>query len=82
MDRDTIATLTAKTRAVPIPIGPSGFGLAIAGDVIYDPGHQTRNGFLASPIQRPTLAGGAVNIVANGSWAVLLRYPAGTIRMR
>ncbi len=58
MDRDTIATLTAKTRAVPIPIGPSGFGLAIAGDVIYDPGHQTRNGFLASPIQRPTLAGG------------------------
>src|SRR3954469_24737911 len=36
---DTIATLTAKT--VPIPIGPSGFGLAIAGAVIYDPGHQT-----------------------------------------
>ena len=32
---DTIATLTAKT--VPIPIGASGFGLAIAGAVIYDP---------------------------------------------
>ena len=30
---DTIATLTAKT--VPIPIGPSGFGVAIAGAVIY-----------------------------------------------
>ena len=39
---DTIATLTAKT--VPIPIGPSGFGLAIAGAIIYDPGHQTGNG--------------------------------------
>jgi len=39
---DTIITLTAKT--VPIPIGPSGFGLAIAGAVVYDPGHQTGNG--------------------------------------
>ena len=43
---DTIATLTAKT--VPIPIGPSGFGLAIAGAVIYDPGHQTGNGFIVN----------------------------------
>jgi hypothetical protein len=43
---DTIATLTAKT--VPIPIGPSGFGLAIAGAVIYDPGHQTGNGMIVN----------------------------------
>ena len=43
---DTIATLTAKT--VPIPIGPSGFGLAIAGAVVYDPGHQTGNGFIVN----------------------------------
>jgi hypothetical protein len=43
---DTIATLTAKT--VPIPIGPSGFGLAIAGAIIYDPGHQTGNGAIVN----------------------------------
>jgi hypothetical protein len=43
---DTIATLTAKT--VPIPIGPSGFGLAIAGAIIYDPGHQTGNGVIVN----------------------------------
>ena len=43
---DTIATLTAKT--VPIPIGPSGFGLAIAGAIIYDPGHQTGNGMIVN----------------------------------
>ena len=33
---------------MPIPIGPSGFGLAIAGAVIYDPGHQTGNGFIVN----------------------------------
>src|ERR1700704_2886412 len=43
---DTIITLTAKT--VPIPISPSGFGLAIAGAVIYDPGHQTGNGAIVN----------------------------------
>src|SRR6266699_6613679 len=32
---DSVATLTAK--AVPIPIGRTGFGLAIAGAVVYDP---------------------------------------------
>ena len=48
---DTIATLTAKT--VPIPIGPSGFGLAIAGAIIYDPGHQTGNGMIVNvPMSR------------------------------
>ena len=43
---DTIAALTAKT--VPIPIRPSGFGLAIAGAIIYDPGHQTGNGMIVN----------------------------------
>jgi hypothetical protein len=43
---DTITALTAKT--VPIPIGPSGFGLAIAGAIIYDPGHQTGNGMIVN----------------------------------
>jgi hypothetical protein len=43
---DTITALTAKT--VPSPIGPSGFGLAIAGAIIYDPGHQTGNGMIVN----------------------------------
>jgi hypothetical protein len=38
--------VTAKT--VPIPIGPSGFGLATAGAIIYDPGHQTGNGMIVN----------------------------------
>jgi hypothetical protein len=41
---DYLATLTAKT--VPIPIGRTGFGLAIAGAVVYDPRNQTGNGFI------------------------------------
>src|SRR4051794_39397442 len=28
--------------------GPSGFGLAIAGAIIYDPGHQTGNGVIVN----------------------------------
>ena len=43
---DYLATLTAKT--VPIPIGRTGFGLAIAGAVVYDPGKQTGNGFIVN----------------------------------
>jgi hypothetical protein len=43
---DFLATLTAKT--VPIPIGRAGFGLAIAGAVVYDPGKQTGNGFIVN----------------------------------
>jgi hypothetical protein len=43
---DTIVTITAKT--VPIPIGPSGFGLAIAGAVIYDPTHHNDNGAIVN----------------------------------
>jgi hypothetical protein len=42
--QDYLATLTAKT--VPIPIGQTGFGLAVAGAVVYDPLNQTGNGFI------------------------------------
>jgi hypothetical protein len=41
---DWNATLTAKT--VPIPIGPTGFGLAISGAVVYDPLDHTGNGLI------------------------------------
>jgi hypothetical protein len=43
---DSIITLTAKT--VPLPIGRSGFGVAIAGAIVYDPGHQTGNGAIVN----------------------------------
>jgi hypothetical protein len=41
---DVLATLTAKT--VPIPIGRNGFGLAIAGAIVYDPLNQTGSGII------------------------------------
>jgi hypothetical protein len=41
---DVLATLTAKT--VPIPIGLTGFGLAIAGAIVYDPLNQTGSGLI------------------------------------
>jgi hypothetical protein len=41
---DVLATLTAKT--VPIPIGRNGFGLAIAGAIVYDPLNQTGSGLI------------------------------------
>src|SRR2546430_6058896 len=44
---DVLATLTAKT--VPIPIGRSGgFGLAIAGAIVYDPLSQTGSGLIVN----------------------------------
>jgi hypothetical protein len=43
---DFLATLTAKT--VPIPIGRTGFGLAIAGAVVYDPLNQTGSGLIVN----------------------------------
>jgi hypothetical protein len=44
---DVLATLTAKT--VPIPIGRSGgFGLAIAGAIVYDPLNQTGSGLIVN----------------------------------
>jgi hypothetical protein len=41
---DILTTLTAKT--VPIPIGRNGFGLAIAGAIVYDPLNQTGSGLI------------------------------------
>ena len=43
---DSIATLTGKT--VPIPIGRTGFGLAISGAVVYDPLNRTGNGLIVN----------------------------------
>ena len=40
---DSLATLTAKTVPIPI-VGSTGFGLAIAGAVVYDPQNRTGNG--------------------------------------
>jgi len=45
-ENDSLATLTAKT--VPIPIGRTGFGLAIAGALVYDPFNRTGNGFIVN----------------------------------
>jgi hypothetical protein len=43
-ERDSLGTLTAKI--VPIPIGRKGFGVAIAGAVVYDPLTRTGNGLI------------------------------------
>jgi hypothetical protein len=43
---DGLATVTAKT--VPIPIGRTGFGLAIAGAIVYDPLNQTGSGLIVN----------------------------------
>ena len=45
-EEDFVATLTAKT--VPIPIGRTGFGLAIAGAVVLDPLNHTGNGMIVN----------------------------------
>jgi len=42
---DSLATLTAKTVPIPI-VGSRGFGLAIAGAVVYDPQNRTGNGLI------------------------------------
>jgi hypothetical protein len=44
-ERDTLATLTAKTVPIPI-VGSKGFGLAVAGAVVYDPLNRTGNGLI------------------------------------
>jgi hypothetical protein len=43
---DVLATLTAKI--VPIPIGRTGLGLAMAGAIVYDPLDQTGSGFIVN----------------------------------
>ena len=40
---NSLVTLTAKTVPIPI-VGSFGFGLAVAGAVVYDPLHRTGNG--------------------------------------
>jgi hypothetical protein len=42
---DSLATLTAKTVPIPI-VGSRGFGLAVAGAVVYDPLNHTGNGLI------------------------------------
>src|SRR5438270_1525184 len=44
---DSLATLTAKTVPIPI-VGSKGFGLAIAGAVVYDPLNHTGNGLIVN----------------------------------
>jgi len=44
---DSLATLTAKTVPIPI-VGSTGFGLAIAGAVVYDPQNRTGNGLIVN----------------------------------
>jgi hypothetical protein len=41
---DSISTISLTAKTVPLPIGSAGFGLAIAGAVIYDPIKHTANG--------------------------------------
>src|SRR5206468_1985739 len=41
---DTTLSLTGKT--VPLPIGPSGFGLALSGAVVYDFAEETLNSLI------------------------------------
>jgi hypothetical protein len=44
---DSLATLTAKTVPIPI-VGSKGFGLAIAGAIVYDPQNRTGNGLIVN----------------------------------
>ena len=44
-ERDSLATLTAKTVPIPI-VGSKGFGLAVAGAIVYDPLNRTGNGLI------------------------------------
>lgn len=45
-DGDDNSTISLTAKAVPLPIGPAGFGLAVAGAVIYDPTGRTNNGLI------------------------------------
>ena len=43
-DGEGISTISLTAKTVPIPIGPSGFGLALSGAVVYDPFQHAANG--------------------------------------
>jgi len=45
-DGDGISTVSLTAKTVPIPIGPSGFGLAVSGAVVYDPFRHAANGLI------------------------------------
>ena len=45
-DGDGISTISLTAKTVPIPIGPSGFGLALSGAVVYDPFRHAANGLI------------------------------------
>ena len=45
-DGDGISTISLTAKTVPIPIGPSGFGLALSGAVVYDPCRHAANGLI------------------------------------
>jgi hypothetical protein len=43
-DGNGISTISLTAKTVPIPIGPSGFGLALSGAVVYDPFQHAASG--------------------------------------
>ena len=45
-DGDGISTISLTAKTVPIPIGPSGFGLALSGAVVYNPFQHAANGLI------------------------------------
>jgi len=45
-DGDGISTVSLTAKTVPIPIGPTGFGLALSGAVVYDPFRHAANGLI------------------------------------
>ena len=45
-DGEGISTVSLTAKAVPLPIGPTGFGLALSGAVVYDPFNHVANGLI------------------------------------
>jgi hypothetical protein len=45
-DGDGISTVSLTAKTVPIPIGQTGFGLALSGAVVYDPFRHAANGLI------------------------------------
>jgi hypothetical protein len=45
-DGEGISTVSLTAKAVPLPIGLTGFGLALSGAVVYDPFNHAANGLI------------------------------------
>jgi hypothetical protein len=45
-DGEGISTVSLTAKTVPLPIGPSGFGVAVSGAVVYDPINNVSNGLI------------------------------------